>query len=234
MTALKDTTTPYTGMIEPFAAGANVGFGVAVIRSAAKTVKGSMADNADNILGFSVQPANNVVLDEDGFYQATNDAGVADVVRVARDGVINALVIAKADTDIVDGDYLECAPVGDASCYLGVLNEAGSNAGETRTTTSKAQALEDVTMGAESYKTMASNVEIGDKTITFSSANLALLDLEEGDYIVLEDANGDAQLNRVKSLTSTVITLQLASTVALAAATDLVYKVFQVKALILK
>ena len=232
--ALKDTTTPYTGMIEPFAAGGNVGFGVAVIRSAAKTVKGSLADNADNIIGFSVQPAEGVVLDEDGFYQAVNNASVPDAVRVARDGIINALVSTKADTDIIDGDYLECAPFGTPACYIGVLNEAGSDAGETRLTTCKAQALEDVTMGAATYKTPSVNVVIGDKTVTFTAENLALLDLEEGDYIVLEDVNGDAQLNRVKSLTSTVVTLQFASTVAVAAATDLVYKVHQVKCLILK
>jgi len=51
---------------------------------------------------------------------------------------------------------------------------------------------------------------------------------------VLEDVNGNAMLNRVKSLTSTVITLELPSTVALTVAdSDLVYKVFQVKARIL-
>jgi len=52
--------------------------------------------------------------------------------------------------------------------------------------------------------------------------------------VVLEDANGDAQLNRVKSLTSTVVTLQLPSTVALTVADgDLVYKVFQIKSIII-
>lgn len=235
MSALKDTLIEEgPGGCEPFVAGDMIGFGVALIRSAARTAKGSMADNADNIIGFSVQPQDGVVLDKDAFYQASNNAGKPDVVRVARAGaIINALVIAKADVNIVDGDYLECAPLGDASCYVGVLNEAGSSAGGTRTTTTKAQALEDVTMGDESYKSPASNVSVGDTSITFSSANLALLDLEEGDYIVLEDANGDAQLNRVKSLTSTVVTLELASTVALTAGTDVVYKVFQVKCLTL-
>jgi len=77
-------------------------------------------------------------------------------------------------------------------------------------------------------------VAIGDSAITFTAQNLALLNLSEGDYIVLEDVNGNAMLNRVKSLTSTVITLELPSTVALTVAdSDLVYKVFQVKARIL-
>jgi hypothetical protein len=226
---LRDTTTAYTTMIEPKACGAILGFGVALVRSAANTVKGAMTGDTDAVTGFSVEPADQVELDEDGFYQAVNDAGVTDPLRVARGGVINALVIAKNSEDIVEGDYLEVAPVGDESCYIGVLNEAGSNAGETKTTHSKARALEDQAMGAASYKSPSVSVATGDKTITFTAENLTLLDLSEGDYILLEDLNGDGQLNRVKSLTSTVVTLQLASTVALTAGTDLVRKVFQVK-----
>ncbi len=230
MSALKDTLI-HAEQLDPFAAGDMIGFGVALIRSSAKTVKGTMADNEDAVVGFSVQPADGVVLDKDGFYQATNNAGKPDVVRVARPGsIINALVIAKANTSIVDGDYLEAAPLGDASCYIGVLNEAGSNAGDAKTLTTLAQALEDCSITSSSYKTPAEDVAVGASTITFSSADLALLDLEEGDYIILEDVNGDAQLNRVKSLTETVVTLELPSTVALTALnSDLVYKVFQVK-----
>lgn len=235
--ALKDTLIEQgPAGIDPFAAGDYVGFGVALIRSAARTCKGAMVDNADNIIGFSVQPQNGVVLDKDAFYQAVNNAGVPDIVRCARAGaVINALVIPNANNiSIVDGDYLECAVLGDGSCYIGVLEEAGSTAGETRTTTTKAQALEDCTMTSSAYKSPSGNVAVGESTITFLAANLALLDLHEGDYIILEDLNGDAQLNRVKSLTSTVITLELPSTVALTAGnSDLVHKVFQVKALVL-
>jgi hypothetical protein len=222
--------------IDLMAAGDMIGFGSPLIRSAARTVKGAMADNADNIIGFSVQPHNGVVLDKDGFYQATNNASVPDIVRVVRAGAkINALVIPNANNiSIVDGDYLECAVLGDGSCYTGVLEEAGATAGETRTTTTKAQALEDCTMSSTAYKIPAGDVAVGATTITFSAANLAYLDLKEGDYIILEDLNGDAQLNRVKSLTSTVVTLELASTVALTAGnSDLVHKVFQVKALVL-
>lgn len=233
--ALKDTLIEAgPGGVEPFVPGDNVGFGVALVRTAARTFKGSMADNDDTIAGFSVQPQNSVCLDEDGFYQSSNKAGVPDIGRMVRKGaVIQALCIAKANTSIVNGDFLEAAPLGDASCYIGVLNECGSNAGEVRLTTSLAQALEDCTMTDASYKQPASNIEIGDKTATFSSADLALLDLKEGDYIVLEDVNGDAQLNRVKSLTSTVITMQLASTVQVVASTDYVRKVFQVKAMVI-
>ncbi len=236
MAALKDTLIQAgPAGIEPFVAGDMVGFGVALIRSAAKACKGTKDDNDESVIGFSVQPQNGVVLDKDAFYQASNNLGKPDVVRVARKGaVINALVIAKANTSIVDGDFLEAAPLGDASCYVGVLNEAGNNAGETKTLTTLAQALEDCTITSASYKTPAEDVAVGANTITFSAANLVLLDLEVGDYIILEDVNGDAQLNRVKALTSTVVTLELASTVALTALnSDLVYKVFQIKALVL-
>lgn len=221
--------------IDMAACGALLPFGAALIRSAARTVKGTKDDNSSGVIGFSVQPANNVVLDEDGFYQASNTAGVADVVRVARGGAkINALVIAKANTSIQDGDFLECAPLGNASSYIGVLNEAGGNAGETNLTTARAQALEDCTITNASYKTPASDVAIGDSTITFSSANLALLDLKEGDYIILEDVNGAASWNRVKSKTATVVTLQFPALSALVANdNDFVYKVFQVKARVL-
>jgi hypothetical protein len=236
MTALKDALIDAGPCgVHPFAAGDYVGFGVALIRSAAGVCKGTMADNEDAVIGFSVQPSNNVVLDKDGFYQASNNASQPDAVRVVRKGaMINALVIAKADTSVVDGDFLEAAPLGDASCYVGVLNEAGANAGEVRTATCLAQALEDCTITSASYKTPAGNVAVGESTITFSAANLILLDLYEGCYIVLEDTNGDAQLNRVKSKTATVVTLEFPSTVALTAGNnDLVYKVFQVKSVVI-
>lgn len=234
--ALKDTLIEQgPSGIDLMAAGDVIGFGVALIRSAARTAKGTKDDNSGGVIGFSVQPANGVVLDRDGAYQASNSSGVPDVVRVARGGAkINALVIAKANTSIQDGDFLECAPLGDASCYIGVLNEAGSNAGEANLTTARAQALEDCTITSDSYKSPSASLAVGESTITFSSANLALLNLKEGDYIALEDLNGAASLNRVKSLTSTVITLQWPATSKLVHTdSDLVYKVFQVKARVL-
>lgn len=234
--ALKDTLIEQgPAGIDLAAAGDVIGFGVALIRSAARTVKATKDDNSSGVIGFSVQPQNGVTLDRDGAYQATNTAGVADVVRIARGGAkINALVIAKGNTSIQDGDFLECAPLGDASCYVGVLNEAGSSAGETLVTTAVAQALEECTITNASYKTPSASTAVGESTITFSAANLALLALKEGDYIVLEDVNGAASLNRVKSLTSTVITLQWPATSKLVHTdSDLVYKVFQVKARVL-
>jgi hypothetical protein len=233
--ALKDTLIEQGPMgLDPYTAGADTGFGVALIRSAAGVAKGTKDDNSGGVIGFSVQPVNGVSLDKDGFYQLSNNLSVPDVMRVARGGAkINVLVITKANTSIQDGDYLEAAPLGDASSYIGVMNEAGSDAGETKVTTALAQALENCTMTNASYKQPSVGVSVGDTTITLTSGNMTLLDLSEGDYIVLEDVDGDAMLNSVKSKTATVITLKLPSTVALQANTDYVYKVFQVKARVL-
>jgi|GEM_PF-1729499 hypothetical protein len=229
MSALKDTLVQATQIV-PYVAGDNIGFGVALIRTASKTCKGSMADNAANLIGFSVQPQNGVTLDKDGFYQLVNNSDKPDIVRVARRGsVIRALCITKADTSIVDGDFMEAAPLGDASCYIGVLNEAGGDAGETKIAGACFQAWEDCVMLDESYQSPdAVNVAVGDSTITFVAATMAKMALSVGDYIVLEDLNGDAQLNRVKALTATVITLELPSTVALTATTDYVRKCYQI------
>ncbi len=236
MGALRDNTTPYTGRIDSYLAGALVAFGAALIRSAAGVAKGAQTADTDAVIGFAVQPADGVVLDNDGFYSNSGRlTSQPDAMRVARDGEIVALVIATADVDIEDGDYLEVASVGGASPgYHGVLQEAGSSAGTVRTTHSVAKARQDVDMGSASYATPASGVSVGDSTITMSAGAITTMGLAEGDFIMLRDVNGNVQLNRVKSLTSTVITLEIPSTVALVVAdTDLVNKVFQCRAEIL-
>lgn len=82
--------------------------------------------------------------------------------------------------------------------------------------------------------TPAAGVAIGDAQITMAAGAIATMGLVEGDYVMLRDADGDTQLNRVKSLTSTVITLQEPSTVALTVAdNDLVHRVAQIKVKIL-
>lgn len=229
MVALKDSTSPYTGRIDSKTAGVGkIAFGAALIRSAAGVVTAAEAANEDAVIGFAVQPANNVVLDDDFFYKQY------DQVRVARSGEVNALLITTANTSIVDGDFLEVANLGDGTPGAhGLLEEAGNSAGDIRVVTAVAQAQEDVTMGSASYKQPASNVEVGATSATMSASDLAALNLEEGDLIYLRDVDGNGQLNRVKSLTSTVITFQLVSTVALAANTDYIHKVFQARVKIL-
>jgi hypothetical protein len=238
MAALKDALIEQgPAGVTPIVAGATIPFGAALLRTAAKVFKPTKDDNDFTVAGFSVQPANGVCLDYDGFYVATNKAGVPDGGRMVRKGaVINALVIAEssANTSIEDGDFLECAALGDAGSYIGVLQEAGSNAGEDRTLNSVAQALEDCTITNASYKIPASDVAIGDGTITMAAGAIALMGLKVGEYILLSDINGGTSWNRVKSLTATVITLQFPAATALVHNdSDLVYRVFQVKALVI-
>lgn len=233
MAAMRDNTTRYTGRIDSYLAGALVAFGAALIRTAAGVAKGANTADEDAIIGFAVQPDDNVALDYDGFYSNSGKlTSQPDSMRVAREGEIVALVIATSDVNIVDGDYLEVASVGGSNPgYHGVLQEAGSSAGGTKTTHACAKARQDITMGDESYAVPASNVAIGDSTITMSSGAISTMGLSEGDYIMLRDINGSCQVNKVKSLSSTVITLQFPSTVALTVSdSDLVNKLFQCRA----
>lgn len=226
---LRKVTTPKTGPLSSIPAAGRIAFGAAIINNGTDQAVYASAADTDEILGFAVQPANNVVLRSDGFYQQYDD------VPYANSGEINALVIALGATNIIKGDFLEVAALGGAggSGAWGVLAEAGNQAGGTKTITSVAQAAESVTLAA-SMATPASNVAIGDTQITMAAGAIATMGLAEGDYVMLRDADGDTQLNRVKSLTATVITLQEPSTVALTVAdNDLVHRVAQIKVKIL-
>lgn len=226
---LRKVTTPKTGPLSSIPAAGRIAFGAAIINNGTDQAVYASAADTDEILGFAVQPANNVVLRSDGFYQQYDD------VPYANSGEINALVIALGATNIIKGDFLEVAALGGAggSGAWGVLAEAGNQAGDTKTITSVAQAAESVTLAA-SMATPAAGVAIGDAQITMAAGAIATMGLVEGDYVMLRDADGDTQLNRVKSLTSTVITLQEPSTVALTVAdNDLVHRVAQIKVKIL-
>lgn len=226
---LRKVTTPKTGPLSSIPAAGKIAFGAAIINNGTDQAVYASAADTDEILGFAVQPANNVVLRSDGFYQQYDD------VPYANSGEINALVIALGATNIIKGDFLEVAALGGAggSGAWGALAEAGNQAGDTKTITSVAQAAESVTLAA-SMATPAAGVAIGDAQITMAAGAIATMGLVEGDYVMLRDADGDTQLNRVKSLTATVITLQEPSTVALTVAdNDLVHRVAQIKVKIL-
>lgn len=235
MSALRDVTMVGTGRIESRIAAGTMGFGVALIRSAAGKVTAATADNTDPgvIVGFSAQPQDGVVLDKDAFYQATNNSGNPDIVRVIKDGYANLLVCSKGAYSLIEGDVLQMAILGGAGSGVGVLEEAGAggNVGETMLTTALAKACEDCAT-ASLYQHPSANVTAGDGSITFAAGVIASLGVTVGDYIILATAAGACQLNRVKSLTATVITLELAATVATQTG-DYVYKVLQCKCKIL-
>ena len=210
-------------------AASQIAFGAAVIHSAAGTIASTL-NTVHNVIGLAVD--DNVEKTIDGFYSQY------DVVPVIPGGRCRAWVTSNESTkeDIAAGDYLEIAILGGGSVAqpIGVFQqmgaESGTCTGAVRQIESTMQALESVTL--TDIEPVGVAVTVGATTVTLSSGDMTLLDLSEGDYILLEDHDGDAMINRVKSLTSTVITLQIASTVALASTTDDdIHKLHQVEAM---
>lgn len=135
------------------------------------------------------------------------------------------------DVNIDLGDYLELADLGDGTSQAhGLLEEAGSTAGTTYTDAAIARALETVTMGSKSYKIPATDVAVGDTSITMTSGEPTTMGVTKGDYICLEDLDGDVQVNKVASVSATAIGLVIPSTVALVHDnSDLVTRLYPVK-----
>jgi len=148
------------------------------------------------------------------------------------DDVATALVTCNGSNTNIDlGDFLEVAALGSGTTYThGILEEAGSNAGTTFTTSTVAQALQSVTMGSNYYKVPASDVAVGDTSITMTSGDPTTMGLTVGDYILLEDISDDLQVNKVASVSATSIGLVIPSTVTLVNGdSDLVTRLFPCK-----
>ena len=215
---------------EMVAAG-RIAFGAAVAYAAAGTVKATLDIVVnENLLGIADWDL--VEKDEDGFYSQY------DLVPIITAGRCRVWVTPNHTTaeDIVAGDYLEIADLGGTNALpVGVFQEmegeGGSGAGAVRQATSVARALEDCAL--TNIVSLASTVAVGDTTVTLTSGDMTTLDLAAGDYILLEDDDGNCMINRVKSVTSTVITLQIASTVAMGDTTnDEVHKLAQVEVIL--
>jgi len=206
-----------------------IAFGAAVGRSAAGTLA-AMRCTADDYDLLGIADIDLVEKTEEGFYSKY------DVVPVITAGRVRVWVTANNTTsaDIVAGDYLDLADIstGTNTLPVGVLEESGSQAGGTRLLTSVARALEDVDL--ENDEVVAANVAVGDTTVTMTAGGL-ISKLAAGDYILLSDLDGNSQINRVKSVDSTTqITLQIPSTVALtASASDVIRLLKQCEVLLL-
>lgn len=160
----------------------------------------------------------------DGFFEQYEQVPIVD-------GVGYALVMPNgSDVNVDIGDFLEVAVLGDGTPgNHGLLEEAGSTTGTTFTVATVAKALQSVTMGSKSYKIPASDVAVGDTTVTMAAGEIATMGIAVGDYICLEDITGNCQTNRVAGLTSTIITLEIPSTVVLEnSANDLVTRCYPV------
>jgi hypothetical protein len=160
----------------------------------------------------------------DGFFEQYESVPLVD-------GVGYALAIPNgSDVNVDIGDFLEVAVLGDGTPgNHGLLEEAGSTTGTTFTVATVAKALQSVTMGSKSYKIPASDVAVGDTTVTMAAGEIATMGIAVGDYICLEDITGNCQTNRVAGLTSIIITLEIPSTVVLEnSANDLVTRCYPV------
>jgi len=208
-------------------AASTLAFGAAVCRSAAGTVKGAMNNAAgeENLLGIAVD--DNVEKSEDGFYSAY------DMVPIVTAGRCRVWVTPDTnDASIVAGDYLSIFPLGTAANTLpaGVFAEIGG-AGGVKSVNTSARALEDVTLSsAANYIIAGADLAVGGSTVTVADSSKFTI----GDYILLEDLDGNVTINRVKAIpSSTTFTLQIASTVALANATDYIHILAQCEVMLL-
>lgn len=206
------------GQLPGWLPSSKVLFGSVIVKSAAgaNTVKMAGLAAETNILGVAdFSPIQKRV---DGFYSPEEGTGLVERVPILPGGSKCRVWVTPngTDTNIDNGDYLEVADLGSSPTGThGMLEEAGSNAGETKTAISVAQALENCALGSNVYKVPARNVGIGDITITMTSGDITKMGLRGGDPVILEDLNGNVQTNRVRDLSDTVITLQFPSTVAL-------------------
>lgn len=227
---MKPVNVSAFGTVGDLAAAAKIAFGAAVIRSASGTLKAT-ADIVHNIIGITDWDL--VEKTEDGFYSQY------DTVPLIASGIVRLWVTSNEATkeDIQAGDYLEIADVGGSNALpVGAFQQmnaqSGTCTGAVREVSSLARALEDVTL--TDIEPASVNLAVGGTTVTLLAADITSLGLAAGDYILLEDISGQCMINRVKSVTSTVITLQMASTVALTAGdSDPIHKLHQVEALLI-
>jgi len=214
------------------AAASTIAFGAAVAYAAAGTVQATKDIGvSQNLLG--VVDDDRVEKSEPGFYSQY------DAVPIISAGRCRVWVTPNHTTaeDIVAGDYLEIADLGGTNALpVGVFQEmdgeGGSGAGTVRQATSVARALQDVDL--LNIEPVGSAVSVGDTTITMDAAKMTALDLAAGDYVLLEDSDGNCMINRVASVTTTTFKVQIASTVAMSSTTnDDVHKLAQVEAMLL-
>ena len=212
-------------------AASKIPFGAAVAYAAAGTVQATKdIAVSQNILGIADWDL--VEKEEDGFYSQY------DVVPIITAGRCRAWLTPTHTTaeNIAAGAYLEIADIGGTNAQpIGVLQQMGAEDGSATPTVREvetiARALEDVTM--TDPKVVVTGCAIGGTTVILSEANITALALAVGDYILLENLDGDAMINRVKAITTTTITLQIASTVLIEDATDYVHKLMQCEVMLL-
>lgn len=205
--------TGVSDYIVSYPAASRIACGAAVVLSSAtagsETVKAGVNENA--IIGLAGNRPEGLTKGKyDGFFEQYEQVPIIDNVGYA-------LVSPNGSNTNIDlGDFLDVGAFGSGSTYThGVLEEQGSTTGTTFAVTCVAKALQSVTMGSSSYKIPASDVAVGDTSITMTSGEPTTMGITVGDYIMLEDLNDDVQINKVASVSATTIGLVIPSTVTL-------------------
>jgi hypothetical protein len=198
-----------------YPAASRIACGAAVVPSSATAGSETLAAgvNTTSILGLAGNRPEGLTKGKyDGFFEQYEQVPIIDDVGYA-------LVSPNGGNVNIDiGDFLDIGAFGSGSTYThGVLEEQGSGAGTTFAVTCVAKALQSVTMGSKSYKIPASDVAVGDTSITMTSGEPTTMGIVVGDYIMLEDINDDLQVNMVASVSATTIGLVIPSTVTLVA-----------------
>lgn len=214
-------------LLNGFVAGAPIAYGAMVERTAAGTVKGCAGAGLD-YLGVAVERE---VENETnpGFYNT------GDVVLIKPNGW--AMCWLMGGTTSTTNAYLKLGggAYGATTEAVGFLIPEATPA--TRTVNSTGRNIGDTTTGdvghADFDQVLVANAAVGDLTLTLDAAKMLALALIPGDYIVI-DSDAAQEVNRVESVTTTTITLQNPCAAAYTtAATGTVYKLRQVKTLLL-
>ena len=225
--AMKPVNVNAQDSLGGMAAYSQIAFGAAVMRSAAGTVKSTRDLTDANIVG--IADWDMVEKTVDGFYSKY------DPVPIITAGRMRGWVTPNHTTaqNIFAGDYLEIADIGvtnvlPVGAFQAMDAETGAKTADVRQVETLARALEDVTL--LNIEPVASDVAEGATEVTLLAEDMTNLDLDDGDYILLEDISGQCMINRVASTTATAITLQIASTVAmLSTDNDPIHKLAQVE-----
>ena len=219
---MKPVNVDALNMVNGMAAGGVTAFGAACYRSAAGVVKGSLnTGTLYNLLG--IADWDMVEKTIDGFYSQY------DPIPLISAGKARVWVTPNHTTaaDIIAGDYLDLADLGGSNTLpVGVFEESGTKAGQTKVATSLAKALEDADL--LDAEVVAADVAPGDTTVTMTVGGL-IDSLAVGDYILLEDHSAEVEINRVLTIDSTTqISLVKAATASLVNGdSDLIHKLTQ-------
>lgn len=182
----KDVRTSRSGTMSSgiVAAGEYIAYGAFVTRSADGYVKAQVTNVPYNYIGVANGDARKHTID--GFYSPK------DKVPIVISGSANVWLLGGDTVDTANFVRFP-ATLGAGTEGLGIV--ASESSAAVRTAYSIGRVIDAADKGDADYDQTVSSISGSELTID-SSANLLLLDLVEGDYIVI-DSNEGAEVNRI-------------------------------------